>query len=395
MNMNELREQFRIANPDYGPLPFWWWSAEEITAERIVWQLQKFHAGGLRNIGIINIAPTGPQYGSVSDNPIHFSERWWSMFEVALREAQRLGMRLFFYDQIGFSGTNIPSELVTANPEFSGYGLRRTSVGEPLPHGAQILTESGEYIYFTIRYGFNWLDPTATEVLLNRIHGEYERRFPNDLGQTIGGSFQDELPPLPLWTLELPEDYKKRYGEDLITDLPLLFDESSRSATVRRRVYHLAAEYAERALFIPLSNWHEKYNMLICCDQAGPARRADVHGAQRLYLDYFRTHRWYNSAGSDMDGEIKPHSSMVHLHGGKRVFLEAFHTSGWGGTLEETLHWLIPWFQAGVTLYSPHAVYYSTRGAGGSGHHQILVGGNHITNTTRSLPTPLAESAVC
>jgi hypothetical protein len=358
----DIRKRFSQADPNFGPLPFWWWSAEEITAERIRWQLQKFRSGGLRNIGIINIAPTGPQYGSVSDNPVHYSERWWTMFEVALREAERLGMRLYFYDQIGFSGTNIPSRLVTENPEYTGYSLRRLMKGEPLPEEATLLLEDRDHCYVTVRQGFNWLDPVATAALLKRVHGEFERRFPNDLGKTLGGSFQDELPPLPLWTAELPERYKQRYGEEIVPELQALFDELPRSAMVRRRVYKLAAELAEQSLFIPLAKWHEKYEMLLCCDQAGPARRADVHGAQRLYLDYFRTHRWYNAAGSDMDGEIKPHSSMVHLHGGKRVFLEAFHTSGWGGTLEETLHWLIPWLQAGVTLYSPHSVYYSTRG---------------------------------
>lgn len=362
MSLTDLRKQFSTPDPQFGPVPFWWWSAEEITAERVRWQLQKFRSGGLRNIGIINIAPTGPQYGSVSDNPAYFSERWWQMFEVAVREAERLGMRIFFYDQIGFSGANFPARIVSENPEYAGFILRRFTPEEKLPNDSNVLLETENYKYAAVRQGFNWLDPRAASKLINMVHGEFERRFPDDLGKTIAGTFQDELPPLPLWTECMPELYQSRFGEDLLPLLPALFEDIPSSGLVRRRVYELAAELAERAFFIPLSKWHEKYDMLLCCDQAGPARRADLHGAQRLYLDYFRTHRWYNSAGSDMDGEIKPHSSMAHLHGGKRVFLEAFHTSGWGGSLEETMHWLIPWLQAGVTLYSPHSVYYSTRG---------------------------------
>ncbi len=362
MSIERLKRQFKSADPRFGPLPFWWCSAEEVTEERIRWQLQKFRDGGLRNIGIINIAPTGPQYGSVSDNPFYFSERWWAMFEAALREAERLGMYLYFYDQIGFSGSNFPARIVAELPECAGYVLRRFAVDERLPEGATPLLQTSEYQYASVRQGFNWLDPYACSLLLDRVHGEFERRFPHDLGRTIAGSFQDELPPLPLWTPQLTELYGDRYGGDLLTELPALFEDLPESGRVRRQVYELAAELAERAFFVPIAQWHDKHRMLLCCDQAGPARKVDVHGAQRLYLDYIRTHRWYNAAGCDMDGEIKPHSSMVHLHGGKRVFLEAFHTSGWGGTLEETLHWLIPWFQAGVTLYSPHSVYYSTRG---------------------------------
>ncbi|NOU96805.1 hypothetical protein GC093_26815 [Paenibacillus sp. LMG 31456] len=362
MNNLQLKQNFAQANPRFGPVPFWWWSAEEVTAERVRWQMKKFRDGGLRNIGIINLAPTGPQYGSVSDSPVYASEDWWSMFEVALREAERLGMHLWFYDQIGFSGSNMPARIVTESPDMAGYQLRRFLLEEELPESSKVLFETGEYRYVSVRQGFNWLDPRATAQLLNRVHGEMERRFPHDLGKTIAGSFQDELPPLPLWTPELSVLYKERFNEELAPHVPALFEALPGCEQVRRRVYRLAAELAEQSFFIPLGEWHRQRGMLICCDQAGPARRADPNGAQRIYLDYFRTHRWYNAPGSDMDGEIKPHSSMVHLHGGSRVFMEAFHSSGWGGTLEETMHWLLPWLQAGATVYSPHSIYFSTRG---------------------------------
>ncbi|MCS7463299.1 hypothetical protein N0M98_24555 [Paenibacillus doosanensis] len=362
MKLACMYEQFAKVDPRYGPVPFWWWSAEEVTEERVRWQLRKFREGGMRNIGIINLAPTGPQYGSVSDRPAFSSEVWWHMFEVAVREAERLGMYVWFYDQIGFSGANMPARIVTERPEAAGYRLKRFEAGEELPPSAEVLYEADGYTYAAVRQGFNWLDPAASQELIDRVHGEMERRFPADLGRTIAGSFQDELPPFPLWTPELAELYRERHGDELLPLLPALFDPLPGSADVRRRVYRLSAELAERSFFIPLGRWHSERGMLLCCDQAGPARRADPHGAQRLYLDYFRTHRWYNAPGTDMDGEIKPHASMVHLHGGSRVFLEAFHSSGWGGTLEETMHWLIPWFQAGATVYSPHSVYYSTRG---------------------------------
>lgn len=362
MTIKELQQRFFQGDPQFGPLPFWWWSGDEVTAERIRWQLQKFRSGGIRQIGIINIAPTGPQFGSVSDRPALFSEDWWALFEVAVREAERLGMRLFFYDQIGFSGSNFPARIVADHPECAGYALQRYANSDILPEGAEVLLETDAYRYIQVRQGFNWLDRRATELLLDRIHGEFERRFGSDLGKTIAGSFQDELSPFPLWSPDVWKQYEATYGESLLEQLPKLFDELPDAETIRRRVYKLAARLAEKSFFMPLAAWHDQYGMILCSDQAGPGRRAEVHGAQRLYLDYFRTHRWYNAAGCDMDGEVKAHASMAHLHGGKRVFLESFHTSGWGGTIEETLHWLVPAFREGATLYSPHAVYYSTRG---------------------------------
>lgn len=360
--IEQLQAQFAEPNPEFGPVPFWWWSGEEVTEERVRWQLQKFRAGGLRNIGIIHLAPTGPQYGSVGDRPIFMSEDWWMLFEVAVREAERLGMRIWFYDQIGFSGANELARIVSVHPEYAGYQLRRYAPGDEIAEDAEIVHATPEFQYVVVRQGYNWLNPEAAEALFDRVHGEMERRFPNDLGRTIAGSFQDELPPLPLWSPEVPKIYEERYGESLFPLLPALFDAIPDAEQIRRRVYAIAAELAQQAFFMPLGNWHKKYGMVIGCDQAGPARRVDVHGAQRLYLDYFRTHRWYNSPGCDMEGEIKPNASIVHLNEGSRVWLEAFHSSGWGGTIEETMHWLVPWLQAGATLFSPHAVYYSTRG---------------------------------
>src|SRR5215212_782697 len=223
-NLEPLRNRFAVADLRYGPVPWWWWSAEEVTEERIRWQMQKFHAGGLRNLGLIHLAPRGPAFGSPSDRPAYMSEEWWRLFEVALREAERLGMALWFYDQIGFGGANLAARLVSDFPQYAGYHLLRVAPGEPLPPAAAVLLETADHRYLAIRRGFNWLDRDAAAALIDHAHGEFERRFPHDLGRTIAGSFQDELPPLPVWTPALTDLYRERHGQELHPLLPALFD---------------------------------------------------------------------------------------------------------------------------------------------------------------------------
>lgn len=360
--MSNWRADFAEADPRYGPVPLWWWSGEPITTERIRWQMGKLRQAGLRNLCVINLAPSGPCYGSGADDPPFFSEPWWELFGCAVREAERLGMFLWFYDQIGFSGANFPSRLVAENPAFAGHRLVRQPAGTALAEGATLLHRTDGQVIASVRQGFDWLDPAASAALLDRIHGEMERRFSDDLGRVIVGSFQDELQPMSTWSPRLPEAYRQRYGEDLLPRLPLLVDGGKDAGPLRRRFYGLLGELAEEAFFRPLGDWHKRFGMLLGCDQAGPGRKVDPHGAQRLYLDYFRTHRHFSAPGSDMDGEAKPHASLAHINGLPRVWLEGFHSSGWGGTVEETLHWLVPWLQAGVTLFDPHAIYYATRG---------------------------------
>ncbi|MCY0880121.1 MAG: hypothetical protein OWU84_14435 [Firmicutes bacterium] len=360
---DSLIRDFVMPDPRYGPVPLWWWDAEEVTPERIRWQMEKFRQGGLTNLCVINLAPAGPNFGSAGSLPAFYSERWWECWEATVLAAERLGMFLWYYDQIGFSGANFPAQLAMAHPEFRGHQLIRWHASEANP--CPVWFRMGEWVYGVQRVGFDWLNPAATALLMDRIHGEMERRMGPWLGRVIVGSFQDELPPLPTWSDRLLERYAARYGEDLQARIPELFDRTDGAAPrseLRRRVYSLLAEMAEEAFFRPLGEWHAAHRMMIGCDQAGPGREVDPYGAQRLYLDYPRTHRWFQAPGNDPDGEIKMHASIAHQWRQPRVWLEAFHSSGWGGTLEETLHWLLPWYQAGATLYNPHAVYFSTAG---------------------------------
>jgi len=361
-DLEELRRSFAYADPRYGPVALWWWSGEPVRAERLRWQLGRLADAGIRNLCVIDLAPVAPTAGCAPDEPTFASEAWWDLFGVALEEAERLGSRLWFYDQLGFSSANIQARLVADRPETAGHRLVRIRAGELVPPGASAVAEAGGWSFVSVREGFDWLDTEAVAALMDRVHGELERRFGDRLGRSLAGTFQDELPPLPQWSPDLPERYRARFGEDLLPLLPALFAPWEEASRVRRGFFSLLGEMAEEAFFRPLRDWHDRHGMLVGCDQAGPGRAADPHGAQRLYLDYIRTHRWFSAPGADMDGEAKPHSSMAHLHGGRRVWLEGFHSSGWGGTIEETLHWLVPWLQAGVTLLDPHAIYYSTRG---------------------------------
>lgn len=361
----DLFQTFRRVDRRYGPVPLWWWDAEEVTPDRIRWQMAKLKAGGIDNLCVINLAPQGPNFGSRGSQPSFYSEPWWACWDVAVRTAERLQMYLWYYDQIGFSGANFPAQLALAHPEYRGFHLRRWPLDEARATDGPAWLERDGFRYHIERGGFDWLNPEATAVLLDQIHGEMARRYSPWLGRVIVGSFQDELPPLPTWSNQLVEQYRARYGTDLRPEVPRLFDGGSADTTtrlVRRRVYEILGAMAEVAFFKPLAAFHERHPLIFGCDQAGPGREADPYGAQRLYLDYSRTHRWFSAPGNDPEGEIKPHASLAHQWRRPRVWLEAFHSSGWGGTIEDTLHWLLPWFQAGATLYNPHAIYYSTMG---------------------------------
>lgn len=392
MHDPDVLARFETPGPEFGPTPLWWWSGAPVTREGIRWQLERFAEGRINNLVVMNLAPKGPTYGAKPDEPVWFSEDWWSLFEYACEVAAEVGVKLWFYDQIGFSGANLQGQITASHPEAAGRGLhsRVAVVGDggvlPLLGRENLIgvygdrgTDGG---WTTIKWhagvatalagtdvrivtweekAFDYLDPIACGLLMDFVHGEFERRLPQFLGSVIVGSFQDELPGMPTWSAGFLDRFEEITGYDLVPHLPSLWESSADDdARVRYDYHRVRTQLAEDALFGPLGDWHTKRGMLIGADQFNPARAGWPTQGVQLYADYFATHRHYNAVGSDHEGDSRIHSSMADLYDHPRVWIESFHSSGWGGTLEDTWDWLLPFFRSGATLYNPHASFYNT-----------------------------------
>ena len=401
MAAETLFDNFASPPKAFSPVPIWWWSGEKIERSRLRWQLERFAEGGVYNLIVLNLAPTSPLYGADPDDPPFLSEEWWALFLGMCEDARKLGVSIWFYDQIGFSGANFQGQVVRENSRFAGQWLDSVvsegdesvellcpAEGTPLAAAVTRLGEDGEPVgapqpleiragrvtapggerqrvrlVYAVRRGFDYFSAEGCARLLDRVHGEFERRASHLFGDVIVGSFQDELPSLASWGEGFAEAFRAQMGYDLMPRLVELWDGRGDAADRLRCDFHrVRATLAEEAFFKPLFNWHERHHLLCGFDQQGPARAGHPIASVGLYADYLRTHRWFTAPGSDHHGEAKIHSSLAHLYDRPRVWIESFHSSGWGGTLEETFDWLLPWLRAGATLYDPHAVYYSTRG---------------------------------
>lgn len=50
----------------------------------------------------------------------------------------------------------------------------RFAPGAELPNDREVLLEKPDAVYAAVREGFNWLDPTASGELIDRIHGDMD-----------------------------------------------------------------------------------------------------------------------------------------------------------------------------------------------------------------------------
>jgi hypothetical protein len=392
--VGELLHRFTDPDPRYGPLPIWWWSGATITRERLRWQMEQLIAGGVRQAVVLCLAPTGPMFGSVADDPPFLSPEWLELFDQACADAEELGFSLWMYDQIGFSGANLQGRLIADEPSYAGQALFRTEGSGTLvelaappghtPLSAYAVLGSGERVTVpiadgTARWtgeagrvtlvhagtsGFDYFGEAACAALLEQVHGTLERAVGHRFGRSIGGFFQDELPPMPTWGRDFATTFAARHGYDLLPQLWALWeqDASTEAAGIRRDYHEHRATLARRGFFDQHDAWFATRGLVCGFDQASPAREGDPVGGVHTYGDYLGLHAGYGAPGSDHWGDAKVHSSLAHANGHERVWIEAFHSSGWGGTLEETYDWLSAFLRRGATLYDPHAVYYSTVG---------------------------------
>jgi hypothetical protein len=343
-------------------VPLWWWSGETLDPARLRWQLERLAAGGVFNVVVMNVAPTSPLYGKDADDPAFMSERWWEIFEGVCRDAEELGMRLWFYDQIGFSGANFQGRLVREQPAFAGRWIERVDAALGCPAGGTPVGTVDGTLFYTVERGFDYFSRDACRRLFDMVHGRFEERVGHRFGSVIAGSFQDELPNLPTWGPEFARQFERVASYDPVPHLAALWEDLGADGARFRSDFHaVRGALAEESFFKPLHEWHEQRGLLCGVDQQIGAREGAPVASSYIYGDYARTHRWFGAPGSDHHGDAKIHSSIAHHYGRERVWIEAFHTSGWGGTLEETFDWLLPWIGAGANLYDPHASYYSTR----------------------------------
>lgn len=395
----DLVHRFEDPSPRFGPLPLWWWSGDRLDVARLCWQLDQLVEGGIRQAVVMNLAPIGPLYGALADDPPFMSEDWWDIFTAVCAYAATRDFQIWLYDQIGFSGANLQGQIVTQRPELAGRTLATTradasrgAVRMQVPDGCdpvaawfapsdgspirplplvdgrtEVDAEDGDVVIaFTVTGGFDYFSPVACSLLVDRVFGEYERRVGHLFGSVIGGVFQDELPDVPGWSQDFPEQFAAAAGYDLVSRLPALVgdplpDGPIDAERIRADYHRVRAMLARRAFFDPLATWLDAHGLPCGFDQQSPAREGSPTGGVVQYADYQQTHAGYRIPGNDHWGDAKVHSSLAHARGHERVWLEGFYSSGWGGTLEETYDWLAPFYRRGATLYDPHAVYYSTR----------------------------------
>lgn len=424
VTLDEIKKNFGAPGVDYSTGPLWVWN-DLLTEDQIRSTLADLNAQH------VNQPFVHPRPGLATP---YLSDEWFNLWDVALDEAEKRGMKIWIYDEnsypSGFAGGYVPD----AFPESQGSGidilfydeltdqsgrwvagdsiiyiveqladktlnrtqeiLKARESGKPLPTKT---TPNSRWIVVKKRlagpsqwYGgktyVNLMTSGVLEKFIGVTHEAYRTRYGDKFGSIIPGSFTDEPQVASAgtfsWTDDFVDEFEKRNGYDIILQLGSLVDHVGEWKKVRY-------DYYKTVLQLFIDRWHKPYAEY--CEKVGlqytghdwehewpnahhvPDNMATAFWRQRPAIDLLMNQfsRGMHSQFGNVRA-VRELSSVVHQAGRCRSLCETYGAGGYDIRFAD-LKRLGDWSYAlGVNTMDEHLSYISIRGARKHDHPQTF-----------------------
>ncbi len=398
-----------FANPPrhYATAPLWVWN-DLLTKDQIRGTLRDLAGQRVKQVFV------HPRPGLMTP---YLGPEWFRLWKVALDEAERLDMNVWIYDEnsypSGFAGGWVP-ELM---PESRGLGLAlkpaesapawtadtvalyrlegervanvstRAKAGEALPAGRYLvatLLKAGNSPWHGGRSYVNLLTRGVTEKFLEVTLEAYRREVGTQFGKRIPGVFTDEPNIRPAggfpWCPDLPEQFQKRWGYDLLEHLPSLTVEVGDWRRVRHNYFSTLNDLFIERWAKPYYAWCERHGLAFtghywdhewphCLgvpDNMAMAAWQHIPGIDCLMNQYAEnTHAQFGNVRF-----CREVSSVANQLGRRRVLCEVYGAGGWDLRFEDMKR-IGDWLAVlGINLLDEHLSYVTLRGARKRDHPQ-------------------------
>lgn len=347
----------------------------------------------------------------------YLSADWFQLWKVALDEAAKLDMNVWIYDEnsypSGFAGGWVP-ELM---PESRGMGLSlketkaapkwsdelvavyrlegdraenvsaKLKAGEALPEARYLvasIVRAGNSPWHGNRCYVNLLTAGVTQKFLEVTHEAYKREIGDQFGKRVPGSFTDEPNIQPAggfpWCPDLPAQFEKRWGYDLLDHLPSLSLEVGDWRRVRYNYFATLNDLFIERWAKPYYEWcdrngleftghywdHDWPDCLGVPDNMAMAAWQHRPGIDCLMNQYAEnTHAQFGNVRF-----CREISSIANQLGRKRTFVEVYGAGGWDLRFQDMKR-IADWLQVlGVNTMNEHLSYVTLRGARKRDHPQ-------------------------
>jgi len=398
---DQLMRYWNDPPAEYRGAPFWGWSGV-LDPARLQRQIESMHGAGMGGFFMHSRNGLKTPY---------LSEQWFDCVRACVEKARDLGMKAYLYDEDRWPSGDAGGFVTREHPELRAVTLRAFPSAQPGAEGklqASFIVETDDggrmESYCRLETGnpeanlcfascvnstsgrhndsayIDVFNPDATDEFIRLTHEEYARRFGEDFGELIPAIFfdepqyqascfyQDGSARLP-WSPGFAAEFVKRYGYDLLDDLPELVRYQTRGefSRVRHDYYRMCTELMVKHYTEPLGKWCAEHKIALTGHLLGEADifQTIVVGSCMQHYEHMQ---W---PGIDVLRDQAPElssakqaSSVADQLGKERVLSELYGLTGWDWPLEG--HKFIgDWhFAAGVNFRCHHVSTYTMAGAG-------------------------------
>lgn len=381
-----------------GAVPFWFWNGNQQEAE-ISRQLQLASEAGLR--GMVIHARRG-------NRTEYLSERWLALVAHACKEARRLGLEIWLYDEEGFPSGTVGNRLQRDNPYYQQKHLRfgyMTCAEALSEHGLVAAFDAAALervdpcemrpdqpvLVFLLRRTARYVDTLKRETaerFIRMTHEPYFAALQPFFGNPITCVYTDDLNsnldrgPSLAYTERLPQIFEARMGYPFLENLPKLVENVPDCERVRLDYRRVVMDLFLNEFVEPMHEWAEQHGVLftghLSGDEGEIEKAAHAFGAAMpfyehehipgiddflcsspdgAYLDHLR-----NPQNHSLTILVKQASSVGNQLKAGRCGCECLTFLGWGASVRGQSALLNVELALGVNLFTHHDFSYATGG---------------------------------
>lgn len=385
----DIKAGFADPPRGYGNVPFYWWNGDSLNIDRLRYELDLMADASTDGFSVsynhthpkVEKEENAAGYGGAGvaeyGEPRAFSDEWWKIWNEfsALCADKGIGVGMDDYVFLWPGNHDIMDE-VLHDEGVSGYQgrlkLTTVSKGSSLPANVLWSEDCGDVVNVVYTEPAPFLHPKIGETMVRRWFQPFADHCDAHGREGMNYFFQDELfydLSLQSWCEDMPQEFLKRKGYDIVPLLPLLFKDPAVEKENSELIIKTRLDYAEvvtqlgeERYFKPVYDWNASKGLIYGCDNNGRG----LNPTQ--YIDYFRAVSWFTAPGNDAPArgssfrQTKVSSSISHLYQRPRAWLEAFHSMGWDANGALLTHQLDHHLIAGGNLLCMHGMYYTTHG---------------------------------
>ena len=347
-------KDFKHIDNVYRPIPFWSWN-DKLDVCETVGQIDEMAEQGIG--GVFMHARNGLKTE-------YMGNEWFKNVGASINKCKEKGMRPWVYDEHGWPSGFGAGVVNGKGIEYQQKYLRFEK-GEKHTKTTIVNCDGYHFWYEVNPYYVDTLDAKVIKEFIDNIYQPYYDRF----GDSFEGFFTDE-PQISRngmpWSLTLPEEYKKAYGEELLPNLIQLFKEVGDYKITRIKYWKLVTEMFSTSYMKQIYDWCSKHDLKLTGHlvlEESLYVQISANGACMPHYEYMSI-PGMDWLGRDVFGSLTPYQvgSVARQLGKKQVISESFAMCGHNVGHDELKRIYEYQMVRGINLLCQHLQGYSNRG---------------------------------